>query len=282
MAEPYRIVHISDLHVWRFTANPLLWIGKRGLGLANLALRRAREFRREELPRLVEAIVADGADHVILSGDLTITSLDSEFARVRSALSPLLSDPTRATILPGNHDRYTRRATRNRVFESHFGAFCEGGRFPFLKPLAEGLDLIGFDPNVPRPFSAKGLVKEAEVARLKQLLEETERRGTRTLLFACHYPSEAPDRPEAQKHGHDLEQGELLLEALRAISIPIYWLHGHIHHPWRFQSPSIPNLTYLNPGAPLYRGPDGISLGRWILDWDGEAMRTEFRQDLQD
>src|SRR3972149_3104093 len=68
MSGLYRIAHISDLHLWRFTWNPLLWLGKRALGLGNLALRRGRNFRREALPSLLSVIETDGIDHLLVSG----------------------------------------------------------------------------------------------------------------------------------------------------------------------------------------------------------------------
>jgi len=277
MSLPYRIAHISDIHLWRFTWNPFLWMGKRALGLGNLALRRGRKFRREALAQLVAAIEGDGVDHLVVSGDLTTTSLPQEFALCKDGLSRALNSPTRATVLPGNHDRYTRATYRRRLFDLYFGDFCDGGRFPFLKPLTEGLDLIGFDPNIPRPFSARGLVKNDDVEKLKGLLKEIPNRGTETLLFVCHYPAEVPSPHHEQGRAHELVGGESLVAALSGIEIPIYWLHGHIHNPWRHQSPTVPNLIYLNPGAPLYRTEAGVSLGRWILDWEGGKLRTEWR-----
>ena len=277
MAGTYRILHISDIHLWNFTWNPLLWLGKRGLGLANLALRRARKFRREEMPHLLLALEEDDADHLVVSGDLTTTSLPSEFDDFRRTFEGWLTGPERATVLPGNHDRYTQATYRKRVFDSLFGEYCGGGRLPFLKRLAEGLDLIGFDTSVPRPLSARGLVQAADVEKLTTLLAKVRENSAKTLLFVCHYPAEVP--PEHAKHerGHELVDAHLLLEALSRFPIPVYWLHGHLHHPWRFASPTLSHVVYLNPGAPLLRRSEGVSLGRWLLDWDGKDLLTEWR-----
>ena len=129
MTPPYRIVHVSDLHVWRLSWNPLHWYGKRALGMGNLLLRRARKFRLEEIPSLVQAIESDNPNHVVVSGDFTTTSLPREFESSAAGLGTLISDPARATVVPGNHDRYTRSAARKKGFEQRFGRFR-----PSLRP----------------------------------------------------------------------------------------------------------------------------------------------------
>lgn len=279
MNKPYRLVQISDLHAWRVPLCPFSWLGKRSLGLGNLLLRRARQFKRDAFPELVKTLQEDGADHLVISGDLTTTSLSSEFAMVKDYFQPWLLDRSTATVIPGNHDRYTRPAYRHKLFEQHFGEFCENGCFPFQKPLAPGLKLLGVDVSVPRLISSRGEVSSAVVASTSQLLKESVDRETRALVLVCHYPAEIP--PDHQHHDiweHRLNHGSKLLDCFRAVSIPVYWLHGHIHYPWRYNSPSVPNLTYLNPGPPLRQRHGVISLGRYVLEWDGSEMtKIEYR-----
>jgi 3',5'-cyclic AMP phosphodiesterase CpdA len=271
------VVHISDVHFWRIPLDPRLWTGKRLLGLANLIVRRARKFRREAIPELLKAIEEDQPDHLVVSGDLSTTSLVAEFEDFSAAFAPWMDDPARMTVIPGNHDRYTRSTVRERLFEKHFGNLCHGGTFPFLKELAPGLALAGFDPCQPNPLSAKGRVHEAAVSKLEALLPDLRARGIRRLLFACHYPAEVPPEHRGHEKGHELLHPDQLLAALSPVSVPIFWLHGHIHYPWRYTSPRIPNLVYLNPGAPTLRRPHGFSLGRWVLDWDGENLEVQWK-----
>ena len=44
-----RIIHLSDIHVWRYAFNPLRLLNKRAVGMAELVVRRARKFRLERL-----------------------------------------------------------------------------------------------------------------------------------------------------------------------------------------------------------------------------------------
>lgn len=273
----YRIVHISDIHLWRFPLNPLHWVGKRTLGLGNLLLRRGRKFRRERLPELIRAVDSDSPDHLILSGDLSTTSLDSEFEWVRAAFGDRLSTPEKATVLPGNHDRYTRGAWRRREFDRWFGHTTGADRYPFLKPLAPGLALIGFDPCLPRPISARGLAAPEAVEGLCEILRTLDPNRTRCLLFGCHYPGEVPEEHREREKGHEMVGARQVVQALAEAPIPIFWLHGHLHYPWLFASPTVERLVYLNPGAPLLIRNGVVPLGRWVLDWDGEELHTEWR-----
>lgn len=273
----YRIVHISDLHFWRIPWNPLAWYGKRILGLSNLILRRARKFKLEAILELIQAIESDHPDHLVVSGDISTTSLESEFCAFERSFQPWLQDSRKATILCGNHDRYTRRVARMRSFENHFARFNGGGTTVFMNHLSDGLMLLGLDPCRPDPLFARGLVTSLMAEQLQKLVNSCQEQGAKVMIFVCHYPAEVPPQHEDHQKGHELREAGLLLEVLQTSPMPVYWLHGHIHHPWRFRSPRIPNLIYLNPGAPILRRKHGYSLGRWILDWDGQELRTEWR-----
>ena len=121
---PLRIVHLSDIHFWQYTINPLRLMSKRALGMTSLVLGRARAFRLERVAELVDRVNSLRADHILITGDLTTTALPSEFRAARAALADWLDDPAGVTIIPGNHDRYTLYAHRSRRFERYFGEFA--------------------------------------------------------------------------------------------------------------------------------------------------------------
>ena len=87
-----RIVHLSDIHFWQYTFNPLRLLSKRLLGTASLLLGRARRFRLERVPELVARVQELNADHILITGDLTTTALPAEFRAARAALADLLAD----------------------------------------------------------------------------------------------------------------------------------------------------------------------------------------------
>ncbi len=82
-----RIAHVSDTHV--LSAGGVQWrnllFNKRLAGQANLLLRRGRVHRREYLHAVLAAAAA-GADHVVVTGDITNLSLESEYDEARTLL----------------------------------------------------------------------------------------------------------------------------------------------------------------------------------------------------
>ena len=66
----------------------------------------------------------------MITGDLTTTALPSEFREAARLLAPLLTNPARVTVMPGNHDRTTGRSLRSRRFEGTFGIYMPAPRFP--------------------------------------------------------------------------------------------------------------------------------------------------------
>ena len=114
------IIHISDLHFHTYPQNFRDWRSKRILGAANLLFRRKRQFPLQRAKRLVEQIQKMNWDHLVISGDLTQLALEKEFSRARKTLEPLLTDPERVTVIPGNHDRYVSQPAGNRFIQPIF------------------------------------------------------------------------------------------------------------------------------------------------------------------
>src|SRR5207247_1099255 len=101
---------------------------------------------KETLAAIASDVKRQGADHLIVSGDLTAYAMDDEFAGAREALSPWADDKRRCTVIPGNHDTYTPGAMTDRRFEKYFGHLLDSdlpehsreGPFPFVRLLGEG------------------------------------------------------------------------------------------------------------------------------------------------
>src|SRR5271157_5188618 len=142
-SRPLRLIHVSDIHFWRYALNPLQLFSKRLLGMGSLLVRRARKFRLERVEEVVERVVSLSPDHILITGDLTTTALPAEFRAARRALEPWLLDPERTTIIPGNHDRYTVGAHRDRRFEQFFGDFAPAPSYPWLRFLDGETAILG-------------------------------------------------------------------------------------------------------------------------------------------
>jgi len=95
--------------------------------MGNLFFRRAKQYPLERAKLLVEQIQQLKWDHLVISGDLTQLSLERGFSLARETLEPLLKDPARVTIIPGNHDRYVKQSGGKDYYQQYFGEFFGDG-----------------------------------------------------------------------------------------------------------------------------------------------------------
>jgi 3',5'-cyclic AMP phosphodiesterase CpdA len=248
-----RIVHVSDIHFWQYALNPLRLMSKRVVGMAALALGRARRFQQERAGELVERVKSLNPDHVLITGDLTTTALPAEFRAARAALAAWLHDPAWITIIPGNHDRYTRRAHRSRRFEEYFGAFAGGPDFPWLRRLDTDTAILALDPT-RAGISAHGLMGETQLARAEQLLARTGRIAR--LVVACHYPVGVPLEYRREYARKPLVDAGRVVRWLATIG-PHLFCCGHVHAAWAICPEGLPNQLSLCAGAPLLRDRGG-------------------------
>ncbi len=273
-----RILHVSDLHYWHITLNPLRLAGKRFLGMSNLLLNRAWKFRREALPALVAYARELRPDHIIFTGDLTTTALEEEFIAVRAALEPLSPTPSMITMIAGNHDRYTRTATHDRLFEKYFGEYAPERAFPWVKRLGTETAILGLDACPRARISARGSISVDQLDKALHLLEAV-KPPILHLLVMCHYPVALPDGVKEAK-GHGLEGTDDLRRFLQSQG-PLLFCHGHVHIPWVYSPPDLSNVVCLNPGAAIqFRSEEGTSgrLLEIVLDGrDAEIKRHSLR-----
>lgn len=250
-----RIIQLSDVHVWRYSYNPLHLINKRLIGLFDLLTGRAANFRLERLDDVVERVRGIGADHLLITGDLTTTALPSEFRAARRALAPLLADPSRVSVIPGNHDRYTNGSVRSREFEAHFGQFAPTDTFPWLRWVDADTAILGLDPTRSH-ISARGLMPPAQLAAARGLLENLDV-APRRLIVASHYPTQAPPNYAAELFPKRMRNADTVVGWLAGLG-PHLFCCGHVHAAWAFKPPGLPNEVCLNSGAPLLRDPTGL------------------------
>ncbi len=265
-----RIAHFSDLHV--LALGGVGWaryMNKRLTGVANLALRRApldeltgawraaaerfparlrkKDVHRSEYVRAVAREVAKTlVDHVVITGDVTNLSLEPEFAAARAILEGELHlSPRDISIVPGNHDTYTRGALRDHRFTQFFEAYthCDidvaidvgPGHFPYVK-LRGPCAIIGLCSAVPRlPFMAAGELGDAQLEAVSKALAHPEVKR-RTVVILIHHPPVGP-RSRVKMLMEGLRDGARLVERLRDLPRGLV-LHGHLHQRMQSRIPT--------------------------------------------
>jgi 3',5'-cyclic AMP phosphodiesterase CpdA len=234
-----KIAHFSDLHLLDLTGVPFRrFLNKRLTGWVNLRLNRGSIHRAAYVDAIARKIAERRVDHVVVTGDLTNLALEPEFERVRALLERTLGmDPAQVTVVPGNHDLYTRGARESRRFERFMGPWLKsdlpdlsvdvaGARFPVVK-LRGSAAFIGLSSAVPRPpLIAAGELGRAQIAALGDVLAHPEVRA-RTPIIALHHPPVHP-WSRAKAHVEGLRDARALL-ALFASASRGAILHGHLH-----------------------------------------------------
>ncbi len=249
-----RIIHLSDIHIWRYVYNPFRLASKRAVGIASLLAGRSRKFRLERIEAVVDHVKELDYDHVLISGDLTTTALTAEFEEARRVLDDLLVDPERATVLPGNHDRYTARSVRTKAFERVFGSFAPSVEYPWLRRLDPETAILGLDATRSH-LSARGRLPADQFERARALLADPADRPRR-LIVACHYPVAAPLAYAAELQQKRMVNSDEVRRWLAGIG-PHLYCSGHVHAAWAFSPEDVPEQLGLNAGAPLLRDPTG-------------------------
>lgn len=266
-----RLVHLSDIHVWRYNWDPRRWAGRRLPVMLDLLRGRARRFRLERVAAVVERARSLEPDHVLVTGDLTTTALPGEFEDARRALAPLLERPGGATMVPGNHDRTTGRSLRSRRFERAFADCLPAPSFPWLRRLDDSTAIIGLDPTRAR-ISARGYLPPGQLAAARRLIDDVDR-PTRYVV-ACHYPLVAPPAYAAELRAKRLENPDEARAWLATFG-PHLFCCGHVHAAWAYRPPELPDQLCLNAGAPLMSDPTGRRLPGFLeIELDGPGVRV--------
>lgn len=241
-----RLAHFSDIHVTHFPLSGAPALKRLATVASYTLLGRGAHFEHSDarIAALLADVDAQGVDHALCTGDLTGVSTEAEFARVAELFGPRLGQPARYTCLPGNHDRYVRGAAG--LFERHFSALCEGGRFPFVKHLSDAVTVVGID--VARPTSvvdSSGLCGERQRRELEAILTDRSLAG-RFVILAMHYGL-LRSKGERDRRSHGLRDDLQLLELIDRPDVRLdLVLHGHMHRPYVVKSK---RRTIINAGS---------------------------------
>ncbi|MEM9693387.1 MAG: metallophosphoesterase [Myxococcota bacterium] len=235
-----RVAHFSDIHLLALEGVSVKrMLNKRFTGWVNLKVRRHDVHKPDVARAVAREVRRREVDHVVITGDLTNLALEREFEKVRTFLEQDLGlPPDRVSLVPGNHDVYTRGAHRNRRFQRYFGPYITSDlpeatmapgsdlRFPYVR-LRGPLAILGLSSAVPRaPLIAAGFIGEAQHAALHALLShrDVERR---TPVIIQHHPWRNPRSP-VKRYLRGLDdagrQGDLLDDIAHGVL-----LHGHLH-----------------------------------------------------
>lgn len=235
MKDTFTLAHLSDFHLSSLNKVKLRdLLNKRIFGYVKWQLRRRSEHSPEVLEALLRDLQIAGADHIVVTGDLTHLGLPAEFREARNILHSIGSPP-KVTVIPGNHDAYVRTD-----WNSTFGLWADYMVSDGPSPRGEaGTDSLNTFPSLrirgfvafvavstARPsglFLAVGSVGQLQLRELERILAETGQQRLFRVLLIHH-----PPLPGMVSWRKRLTDGEALRLILARQGVELV-LHGHSH-----------------------------------------------------
>jgi 3',5'-cyclic AMP phosphodiesterase CpdA len=258
------IAHISDIHVLNLQGVwPTAFLNQRVLGGANLVLNRGGEFPEQVTRSAIADIDAQGADHLVVSGDLTNLSLPSEFERAKEVLETSRLGPENITVVPGNHDCYTLSEQLKGNFARTFARFMEADlkrdavTFPFVRFRGEVAIIALSTAVVTPPVMALGRLGGLQLERFEWLLDRPEVKS-RFRLIVLHHP---PRKKGVTWHKRLVDSRQFADVVARHGADLV--IHGHMHRDMR-------DDIWQQEGSSNQNGQPvpviGVNSGSWMSD----------------
>lgn len=233
-----RLIHLTDLHLTSLADCAFSQLrGKRWSGYLSWWKNRRWQHSVEMLEHLRVAVVAEGADRILITGDLVHIGLPEEIAAAADWLHRL-AIPEKVLLIPGNHDSYARdcglQMTRHWADYLHLPPVATGALGGNDYPLQieqDGLVLIGLNSAVPTPlFMATGRLGSSQLQRLQECIRAAKTRSALVCLLIHHPP--LPGQTDWRRALTDASELAKVLADSGADLI----LHGHLHRNLAIQS----------------------------------------------
>ncbi|MEJ8572266.1 metallophosphoesterase [Microbaculum marinum] len=189
----FRLAHLSDPHIPpEVSPRRRDLMSKRVLGWTNWRRSRHRIHRQHVLDLLTGDMAHQSPDHVVVTGDLAIVSTPTEWQACRLWLQGL-GVPEDISVIPGNHDAYTRRAIPGtalawREYMSGDPDTAAHSDFPYLRRRGPTAIVGCSSAIVSAPFMATGRVGSAQLRRIGPLLRQLGDEGLFRVVLIHHPP----------------------------------------------------------------------------------------------
>ena len=223
-----RIAHISDLHFSEVSFSPLQFFSKRWVGNFNLIFSRKRKFLSSQLQTLIPFFQKLQIDLVLVTGDLSTTSLKQEFTKAHHFLDEFKKRNMQVIAIPGNHDHYTKNAWRTKRFYQVFEDL-EGKNYSLKKDGLAAFDLnpswvlVALDTAFATSLtSSRGRFTEELEQKLLSLLSTIP--ASKQVLILNHFPFFHHERLNKT-----LERADALKVVLKRFPNVRLYLNGHTH-----------------------------------------------------
>ena len=220
------IAQLSDLHLVEehYQQRPVSTRAR----LSCLSLGRPIEprERRERVARALAEVKASGADHLVITGDLTEDGDPAQFEVLAEVLGDSRIPPERITLVPGNHDAYDAADNYSAALGGPLRAYAPTSTIG--SPLAfRDVTLVPVSTAFHQsPLRSAGAIAPDELEGMRRLAKDSAF-GGRPLVFVQHHP---PGRHFVSVfHWVDGLVDHSALSAMAAETAHLHVVHGHTH-----------------------------------------------------
>ncbi len=261
---------ISDIHVPDFEGVRVRdFMNKRATGLLNLLTGRRGAHPIELAERLIEDLANQKLDHVMVTGDLTNLSLPGEFQRA-SKLLRLLGGFDKLTVIPGNHDVYTKGAELSGRFQGYFADLlwpgdtpAEDRVFPVVKDLGPISVFALSSAIATAPLIAWGEVSKEQLKVLERELAAPPRQGQFKVVLVHHNLHTV--RSPWKQYSSRLRNADAVTEVCTRQGVDLI-LHGHTHGAHRFTAERDGRtVTVIGCGSSTQMSQDPLKVARYNI-----------------
>lgn len=222
-----RIAHLSDVHLLDVHAEAKRARYRFATRLVSTGRGVDPRVRRRRLSRALAIAKASGADHFVISGDLTEVGADEEFEQFAEVLSEARLPEDSVTLVPGNHDAYTANGAWERAIRGPLARFAAASATVAGKIVDR--DAVAFLPIDTSRFQsiarASGEFTRAAADAVTRRLVDPALRD-KALVMVLHHP---PIHPNAFMRLFDGLRGCAQLVELLVRHPRLQLLHGHLH-----------------------------------------------------
>ncbi|APR74760.1 3',5'-cyclic-nucleotide phosphodiesterase [Minicystis rosea] len=245
------LAHLSDLHLLEANHGSRSGAERRRLAFLSAGRQHDAEARKRRAVRALQTARRSGADHVVITGDLTEDGIPAQYEVLAEVLHESGLAASQVTIVPGNHDAYAHGDAFADALRGPLSAYAETST-PGVPVMLRDMVLLPVSTAMAQPYTfSAGAIAEPTLASARQLAADSKKSG-RALVLAMHHPPQRRAIPLMQWLDglRDHAQVAAILEEHDHVHV----VHGHLHE--------IMNRS-VRPGAtPRIFGTEAVVTGR--------------------
>jgi Icc protein len=221
------LAHLSDLHLIERNHHRRSGLAKQRLAFLSAGSPLNADARMQRVAASLQSVRRAGADHLLITGDLTEDGTPAQFEVLAEVLHRSGVDPSHITLVPGNHDGYAEVGAFARALEGPLRAFRDTSAAGNHTVLPSAL-IVPISTVIEGQWFARsnGQMRHEDVLAIRRLSSDRISHGRALVVAQHHPPSHHPVFALEWVDGvkNAMAMRELLLERTR-----VHVVHGHVH-----------------------------------------------------